>query len=372
MIVLASTGLVLVPLSPLVNAVALGVLLVGLATALFGTYRTWQRCANSGTVIGLLQKVDSSKRGGPLQEVLWNALGRSDAVATEAALLLPAPDSEEQIRVLAWVAHQHQFIAQDWVIDQVLSAIERRSFDGPSVTALRPVADELLANALDRESFTTQAERIVDSVMNPLAQVSRFTPDHGDIMFSVGFPIWNIGEEGTSEPRTARLPGLLQDLRVTFYLRVRAIWWHLLGRRDQESVTAFCGSLSRLMQADVDGAIAHSLTYDILEDGFAAGVVDLDALEQLAVGLDAARPRADHPQSDRDQRYGDSIDSLVGFLGVLVVELGREDQLRRILGNGGLTSDAGMPRRVSTRNTLKAGSFEAVARSLGFKEWPDR
>jgi hypothetical protein len=126
------------------------------------------------------------------------------------------------------------------------------------------------------------------------------------------------------------------------------------------------------MQADVDGAIAHSLTYDILEDGFAAGVVDLDALEQLAVGLDAARPRADHPQSDRDQRYGDSIDSLVGFLGVLVVELGREDQLRRILGNGGLTSDAGMPRRVSTRNTLKAGSFEAVARSLGFKEWPDR
>ncbi|MDQ6883731.1 MAG: hypothetical protein M3077_05765 [Candidatus Dormibacteraeota bacterium] len=343
-----------------------------MATALLGTYRTWQRCANGEEIISLLHDLDPSKRGGPLEEVLWNALNRSDALAVRAALLLPAPDSGEDIRLLGWLAHQHQFLAHDWVIDQVLGAIERRSFDGPSVAALRPVADELLVNAPDSESFTTRAKRIVDSVMNPLSQVAHFTSNHGDMMFSVGFPIWNIGEEGTSEPRPARLPGLLQDLKMTFYVRVRTIWWHLFELHDREGVTAFCNSLSRLMQADVDGGITHSLTYDILEDGFAAELLELDALEQLAVGLDVARPRADQPQSDRDERYSDSIDSLVGFLGVLVVELGHEDQVRRILANGGLGSGARMPRRVSTKNKLKASSFEAVARSLGQKDWPDR
>lgn len=351
--------LVLLPPSHHWDIAALALLIVSVGAGLGGTYRMWVRAADGVIVASWLRRVPRPLLASAVQETLWNAVGRSDLAVTSTALSV-ALDSSSNVEhaLLAWLVDHRDMLVAEWASREVQRCVLAYGLDASTAGSRSDILHTLLVTALDAEAYA-RAQEIIDGVMQALGASVPWAEAHAELLEKVGFALWNIGESGASAPRTARVPGQLGGVQAIFLSRLRRIWHHLKQVGNADAVEQFCGVLGSMAYETPEDSFLSRI-FEVMEEGFGHHLLTEQTLHQLASDLDVSR------QVARDDEHRQEwIDDLIVTLAAMLIELGEEQEVGRLLGNGGIV--ARRPERVNQQPWLQPASYRAVATHLGIK-----
>lgn len=242
--------------------------------------------------------------------------------------------------------------------DPVIQAAEiQNQFVRDFTALLRAV----LVDALDIEAFN-RAKHAVRTISHALAQTNPWTNAHGDLLYAIGYPLWNIGIPSAPIARTSRLAGELDEVRATYSLGTRMIWDYLCKLKNTKSIEIFVSQFAKLIgEVWHDGFdMLNPRVADIMEDGFRAQVLTSQAIQELANGLGWARRVA-----PEDRELQEDIDDDVITLAAMLKEIGEDDDvIRRTMSNGRIHVREHLG-RVIERSWLKSESYRSVEKLLG-------
>jgi hypothetical protein len=291
---------------------------------------------------------------------------RSDIAATERLLGFPTHGSLEQARLLQWVTEYPQLLQHAWLVQQVLAQLTADVLDTGAVEGLRPAFVGLLMHSLNQGAFGA-ARDIVLGAMRAVAEAPTFTEAHESLVFDVGFHTHFVGEEGHAAPRLGHPIISLGEVQEYFLAELTPLRRSILSHGDRSSVTWFAHLLQRLSEASIGPIFIAGNVYDILEDGYADGLLEMESIEALACAIRATRHDVDgHPTNEQQDGHADE---LAAHLALYVVALGGQKQLGRIMGNAGFHPASKMPRRLVMNSGLGEETYRTVARLLGHKSW---
>jgi hypothetical protein len=234
----------------------------------------------------------------------------------------------------------------------------------------RPAPDELLTTqliaALDEEAYT-RVRAILKAVISTLSDARPWTSQHSNLLFDVGFALWNEGEPGSSIIRTARIQPMLDLMRQEFVSGVtRKIWSHVVRLKSSDAVDRFCEVLAELIQDTADegfirtvGSVVESLsrfddetvpTQGMLELGNSLGIV--------------------HPKRPEDKMYQDWIDALIIHVGAALLAMGGEENMARHLMNNGFAY-VRKPKsvRFAEYANIDSESYDRALKLIGIKRF---
>jgi hypothetical protein len=220
------------------------------------------------------------------------------------------------------------------LIHRISAAVLLESpLDEQRTTDLGPVLTGLFISAMDRNAFD-EAKDLVGGVMSALIAAPSFTNAHANLLHPIGFACWNVGESGASLPRTAPIPGLLENVQTIFNVRLRHLIYHLLEYGPSSAVEELSWVLAYLAYETADAGGSDSIVCriaDIIHNDSQA-YVSAQALHELASGLGYLR----HATVPSDTEVLEWIDGLVDQLANLLTALDAPGgEVHRLLGNGG-------------------------------------
>ncbi len=234
----------------------------------------------------------------------------------------------------------------------------------------RPTVDEQtrtsLIGALDQEAYP-RVRAILRTVIISLSEAQPWTTQHPNLLYEIGFALWNEGEPGASIPRTARIQPMLDRIRDEFVGSMRRkIWKHVARMNSSQAVDEFCWVLADLIDKTPDESFL-SMINDIVEDlsknteKFAAS----EGMMELGNSLGLAR----FHQPD-DESYQEWIDALVIQVGAVLLDCGGEESVaRHLMGNG--FAYGRKPKRVRFKkyDTINSASYERALDLIGIKRY---
>ncbi len=224
----------------------------------------------------------------------------------------------------------------------------------------------LLVHTLNLGAFS-MARDCVQATMDALAGAPCFSGRHEALAFDYGFHVFYVGEEARAVPRLGHPEPLLRETQDYFLAELTPLRRAILEQRNPASVTWFCRLLSRLSQSAISPLHIGSNVYDVLEDGYQAHLLEVDALKALAVAIGGMRHDYDG-KSLADEL--EPADERAAHLALCIVKVGNASQLGRIIGNAGFDRKNQMPRRLTMSNGFNEDIYQEVAVRLGYKSWP--
>lgn len=307
--------------------ITFGVLLSTVILALVASYRTLVLVANGTRIVGWIQQTQD--RDAALQDVLWKAIGRADhrvvAKALQAGL---APNAAGAGDLMDWLATHRDLLATDWLAREILAALlTATDADSDAITRRFDVICSLLREALAAESFPL-ARDVVDESMKMLANARPWTSQHAQLMYDLGFTVWNIGERGAFfEPRTCRVASQLADTKDLFFGNLSWIWRHLLEISDTKAVSVYGTELCTLGSDIQDQDARESIlarVFNLMADGFERHLLTRRGIEVIVSYLGHMRfglPEGKNDDKKADEHYQQWIDSHVVTLAAIYLEL---------------------------------------------------
>jgi len=354
------------------DIVAFILLIIAIIVVLYSTYQMVYRFAHGTEIIDWLR--ERPNQDIILQEILLNAIPRSDQQITSAALRMAlCSKNNKNTSFISWLSDHRDLIAIKWMTLELLNILLSDPFDKSAADAYRDLLCVLLAEALEKEDFPFSRD-VLSTIMGKLAFVQPWTQSHAQLLYNIGFTLWQIGERGDNAPRTARIPQQLEDTQLIFLIRLRKIWYHLLKLGDPSSVEDYSWVLGDLA---IDTAGTESCEsfisrlYDVMEDGFRQHLLTPDAIQQMASDLGTVRIRA-YSSDDQIQEW---IDLLLVDLLAMLAELGEDEEaLGHVVGNGYMTRrttkkgkwpwSRSYDIRRTNHSWLKPESYKAAAKAL--------
>jgi len=344
-------------------------------------YQMVSRLAKGTPIISWLRK--SKDRIPLLEDILLNAIQRSDVRLTREALrvaLSGQPDNHQAI--IDWLQDHRIWLSTNWLARELIDIILSSPLDARAAKTYDDLLCAMLGEALDKEEFS-HARFVLDALCDALREAEPWTEAHMSLLCHIGFTLWKMGEYGASAPRTARIPGQLEELQGLSIRQVRRIWYHLLHFKSEDAVDCFTIALCELISETTDTKelceILLSRVYDVLEDGYQERLLRAQTIQELVCSLTHLRRELPAVENEDTQKViGDVqtvIDGYVLASLAILVELGeKEDALSRAVGNSymwlRITKGKwlGKPRLISEPiyyYWLLPGSYSTVLEALG-------
>lgn len=157
------------------------------------------------------------------------------------------------------------------------------------------------------------------------------------------------------------------DVQEYFLAELTPLRRSILATGDAASVTWFAHLLDHLSLSRIDAMVIAGNIYDTMEDGYQAGLLEVEALESLAGAIRSTRH--DYEGNLTDVQTSDHADALSAHLALYVVALGGREQLHRIMGNAGFRRRKAEPGLLATVNHLGRNVYTAVVHDLELRGW---
>lgn len=404
-------ALALVPSRPVWEGISLGLLLVAVIIAIWRSAAVWADVSDGAAVVAWLRRAPETYRVVTLQEMFWNAVGRADRRVIVAVLdAVRTGDQKTKMAFLAWLGDHSEVVSSEWLTSDVL---EHLVVDGiHALRELEPLRDisqarvvdegelpgggtlqrlelppinpdyphvrasqqqetyndcltalilRLFADALNVEAFG-RAAQIIKQMGSALGDAAPWTQAHAELLYRLGYAVWNVGEPGASIPRTARIPAQLGEIEGWYSKALRGVWARLqtVGNPDEiETYASLLGGVAGEVSLEGLSNFILPRIYDVLEDGFTQHLLTNHTIEQLAADLGLAR----HVAGD-DKRTQQRIDDYIITLATMRVELGGDmAAVSHLLGNGHITVRRGTGETYHY-DWLKPESYAVVTRLL--------
>lgn len=376
-LVIVAGVLLLLPNTGILALAAFAVLLCAIAVALLATYRTLALVADGNQIISWIHRTRDSEA--VLEDILWTAFDRADRRMVAQALkvgLMPGAATEGDL--LRWLARHRAELAREWLARELLDVLLIDFAERPLTDQRRDLLTSLLRETLAAESFPL-ARDIVDEIMGALARPRPWTTTHASLLYEIGVAIWNIGERGVFfEPRMVKQPSQLEDTKDLFIARTNAIWYHVEGLSDPESVGTYTWALGELAH-DLNDRNARewmlSRMFDVMADGVEQHILTRRTVVLLANALGQLR----HQLQD-DEENEENIDSHVLNLAAIYMELpddvddpynGEPDPVGHLLANGYVVKRQRTGKKVvcHKQEWIKPETYREIARMLGVKNF---
>ena len=311
-----------------INLLAFGLLLAGLVTSLWASYRLWERLSDDQAIAVWLAQVPLNRRNAATRDILWQAVNRADPpIATVALGVFPVGSSGLN-ELLDWLRDNPELLSTMWMTRALNAALLPAGITDSEAQA---TILSTFTRALDQDAYE-RADAILEAVTDALLVASPWTRTHGQVLREFSWSLWNIGEPDASIPRSALIPEQIDKLRrLTLQLALRHIWTHLQELGNSGAVEDYTGVLGWLAKQTGDDLMLTRLE-DVMIDGFPQGLWTPQALHQLGCDLGVVRRNGDESQLGHDSW----IDMLAIDGAAMLVELGDERELRRYLGNARL------------------------------------
>jgi hypothetical protein len=322
---------------PLKAAFAGLLLLASLVLAIVGSYRTWLVVGDRATVVRSVTKLPADQRLGAVREIIWNAISRSDVEMVEKCLHIFNRDSDEEIELLSWLLGQKPLANRDWLGLALGSAMVDNWLTQAQAKAIREPLISLLQQAFFLEELNMVYE-VIDRTMTALRDAAPFTDAHGQLMLDVARSIWRIGDHRGDAPRTTSIPSQLEHLELIYAMRRKDIFHRLIHRKDRTGLTAFVTFLGlSLEDTGEDLRDVYSLLCDVVEDGRGAGILEPEAIQNMAnaIGRVRLQARQEAESSDAlDKSWAETWEGLGLDLARALIDLGADDgDVQHMLGN---------------------------------------
>lgn len=319
LLILAGTSAFLTTSTPITIATFV-VLVITVVGALVASFQTLALVADGTRIVDWVDQ--TRDRDATLQDVLWKAIDRADHRVVVKALQVGLASDETEENLLTWLSRHRDLLSTGWLAHEGLTVLLAVTDTKPSSTASRfDVICTLLREALAAESFPL-ARDVTDETMDMLAEARPWTQNHAQLMYDLGFTIWNIGEHGVfSEPRTTKQASQLADTKDVYLAGTTWIRRHLLDIGDAQAVNAYGAELCTFGSDIQDKEARESVlarAFDLMADGFKLHLLTRRGVEVMMSHLGPMRYGFDE---DNDSDYQEWIDSLVVTLAAIYIEL---------------------------------------------------
>src|SRR5260370_10155031 len=269
------------------DALSFILLAAAVILVILAVYQMVSRLAKGTPIISWLRK---SKDQIPLlEDILLNAIQRSDVRLTREALrvaLSGQPDNHQAI--IGWLQDHRIWLSTTWLARELIDIILSSPLDAKAAKTYDDLLCAMLGEALDKEEFS-HARFVLDALCDALREAKPCTETHMSLLCHIGFTLWKIGEYGASAPRTARIPGQLEELRGLLIRQVWEIWYHVLHLKSVDPVDCFTTALCELIsEATVTKELCEILlsrVYDVLEDGYQERLLRAQTIQELVCSL---------------------------------------------------------------------------------------
>ncbi len=277
-----------------------------------------------------------------LEDILLNAIQRNDVLLTREALRVALRgQTDNHQAILDWLQDHRTWLSTIWLARELIGIILSSPLDAKAAKTYDDLLCTMLAEALEKEEFS-HARFVLDAFCDALREAEPWTDAHANLLCHIGFTLWKIGEHGASAPRTARIPGQLEELRGLFVSQVRKTWYHVLHLKSNDAVDYFTTALCQLTVEATDTKehceTLLSRVYDVLADGYQERLLEAQTIHELICLLTHLRLELPVAENEDTQIViGDmqtEIDEYVLASLAILVELGeKKDALYRAAGN---------------------------------------